>query len=114
MRALMSLAVEPFGFYDIIEDPKMLREYMKMFEYKENPKLHTDKHGELKEMVLTSNDKTARQKMHRVAEFLCLDHRNASKKSALSDKVARMVIVTKLAEDESAKRFHTHDTRTLV
>lgn len=110
LRVLMSLSVDPFGFYDIIEDPKMLREYMKMHEYKETPKLNTDKHGEIKPMVLTSNDKLARQKMHRVAEFLALEHKNSSKKAALSDKVARMVIVTKLSEEESNKRFHAHDS----
>ena len=97
LRVLMGMATEPFGFYDIIEDDKMIKSYLEMKDLEAGASMTTQ-----------SRDKGVRMRVHRVAEFLMLDHRNETRSRSLGPPI-RMVTVTKLSDEDTAKRFRGTD-----
>ena len=104
MRVLLGLSVEPFGFYDIVEDPKMLKFYIEMMEFKDGENVDI---GDV--MPMHSRDEMLRMKMHRVAEFVRLDHKNATEISERSGHPVRYVNMTLMSEEDENKRFHEHN-----
>eukprot|EP01052_Picozoa_sp_SAG31_P028976 SAG31_NODE_2841_length_5015_cov_1.524817_7_plen_759_part_00 len=93
MRVLYGMAAEPFGLEDILHDKKMLAVYEEMVDFKDavwDTKVGVKAGSAL---IMHSRHVTVRLKMHRVADFLSLEHRNGTRKSSDGKHTVRMVIV---------------------
>ena len=176
MRLLLGLSVDPFGFYDIMEDDKMFDYYVQMIEFKDSPdnwqvevdpilkpdvwtdldkanqevlrevwekvqqgskendvKLETrgsdytvdmttmtrtdESTGRkckvrIEPLVLHSRELVFRMRMHRVAQFLDLNHTNGTKMSAHGH-LMRLVTMTKMTREEEAAHSKAHDANLL-
>eukprot|EP01043_Picozoa_sp_COSAG02_P011108 COSAG02_NODE_404_length_23022_cov_305.366008_7_plen_2369_part_00 len=66
----------------------------------------------IRPMVMHSRDMVLRMRMHRVAQFLDLKHRNESKELTNGHK-QRLVIVEKMSHEEAAHHAMAHDTHLL-
>eukprot|EP01048_Picozoa_sp_COSAG05_P000543 COSAG05_NODE_15_length_36348_cov_78.369307_4_plen_234_part_00 len=93
LRLLLQMSVDPFGMDDICEDETMLKAYIKMERFKE---LSPGSKDYTAQLVEHSRHQTVRMKMHRVAEFLNLDHTNSTTVSK-SGHTTRMVTVARRA-----------------
>jgi hypothetical protein len=97
MRVLLGMASEPFGMDDILADSKMLGYYLELQHFKRDEAIEP---GRI--MAMESSNKVSRTKMHRVADFLGVLHRQAS----VSEE--NLVLCTKLEEDEMLHHQYDH------
>eukprot|EP01051_Picozoa_sp_SAG22_P004462 SAG22_NODE_240_length_14178_cov_18.579160_1_plen_2540_part_00 len=107
MRVLYGMGSEPFGIDDIIADKKMLAVYDELADFKAandatiTPGVFDDGSA----LVMHSRHNTVRLKIHRVAEFLKLDHANGLRKSSDGKHTVRLIMIRNLKQHESSRKF---------
>lgn len=103
MRVLYGMASEPFGLDDILADKKMLAVYDELCDFKAAPELENGS-----ALVMHSRHTTVRLKIHRVAEFLGLQHNNATRKASDGKHTVRLIVIKNIAqagESQTAKQW---------